>query len=150
INENDTSKKNIFWQIFSSKAASSICTLLPAYLLAVMGYQSIWTLFGAANQLLAALTLIACTMFFKKSGRRIFMLIIPTTIMLAVTYSSLVLNIMNKLRLFAAGAFNPNVDGIQLGIAVLLLILGILVAVSCAKKLLEKTQSEIELKTESE
>jgi carbon starvation protein len=119
-----------------------------------MGYQSIWTLFGAANQLLAALTLIACTMFFKKTGRRIFMLIIPTTIMLAVTYSSLVLNIMNKLRLFAAGAFTPNVDGIQLGIAVLLLILGILVAVSCAKKLLEKTQSEIEsnieLKTESE
>jgi len=143
INENDTSKKNIFWRIFGSKAAASICTLLPAYLLAVMGYEIIWTLFGAANQLLAALTLIACTLFFKKSGRRIFMLIAPTTIMLAVTYTSLVLNIMNKLRLFAAGAFNPKNDGIQLGIAVLLLILGILVAVSCAKKLLEKDRFKI-------
>jgi len=150
INENDTSKKNIFWRILGSKVAASICTLLPAYLLAVMGYEIIWTLFGAANQLLAALTLIACTLFFKKSGRRIFMLIAPTTIMLAVTYTSLVLNIRNKLRLFAAGAFNPKNDGIQLGIAVLLLILGILVAVSCAKKLLEKDRSEIGAETKPE
>ena len=138
INENDILKKNILLRIFSSKAAASIFTLLPAYLLAIMGYQNIWTLFGAANQLLAALTLIACTLFFKKSGRRIFMLIVPTTIMLAVTYTSLVLSIRNKFLLFTTGAFNPNVDGIQLGIAVLLLVLGILVAESCVKKLLKK------------
>ena len=137
-------KKNIFLRILSSKAAASIFTLLPAYLLAIMGYQNIWTLFGAANQLLAALTLIACMLFFKKSGRRIFMLIFPTIIMLAVTYTSLVLSIRNKLRLFTTGVFNPGVDGIQLGIAVLLLILGILVAVSCAKKLLEKDRLETE------
>jgi carbon starvation protein len=109
-----------------------------------MGYQSIWALFGAANQLLAALTLIACTLFFKKTGRRIFMLIIPTMIMLAVTYTSLVLSIKSKIELLLAGNFNPGVDGIQLGIAVLLLVLGILVAVSCAIKLLEKDQKEIE------
>jgi carbon starvation protein len=125
-------------KILRSKSAASVCTLLPAYLLAIMGYQSIWTLFGAANQLLAALTLIACTLFFKKTGRRIFMLIIPTVIMLAVTYSSLVLTMWGKLRLFMAGGFNAAVDGLQTAIAALLLVLGILVAVSCAAKLLQQ------------
>jgi len=144
IDISDKLKKNIFVRILSSKATASILTLLPAYLLAIMGYQSIWALFGAANQLLAALTLIGCTLFFKKTGRRVFMLIVPTTIMLAVTYTSLALSIINKVKLLLNGRFNPNVDGLQMGIAVLLLVLGILVAVSCAKKLLEKNQPETE------
>jgi carbon starvation protein len=138
IEDGDQKKGGIFFRVLSSKGTASLFTLLPAYLLAIMGYQNIWALFGAANQLLAALTLIACTLFFKKTGRRIFMLVIPTIIMLAVTYSSLALTIRNKLLLAAGGNFNMAVDGLQMGIAVLLLVLGILVAVSCAGKLLEK------------
>ena len=121
-----------------SKIAASVFTLVPAVLLAVSGYQNIWVLFGAANQLLAALTLIACTMFFKKTGRRIFMLVIPTVIMLAVTYTSLVLSIYNRIILLLQGNPNITVLGTQIFIALLLLILGILVAISCTKKLLEK------------
>jgi carbon starvation protein len=138
IETNDNTKKNIFHHIFGSKTAASIFTLLPAYLLAIMGYQNIWALFGAANQLLATLTLIACTLFFKKSGRKLFMLLIPTIVMLAVTYTSLTINIKNKFRLYQSGTFIVSVDGVQLAITVLLLILGILVAVSCTKKLLER------------
>ena len=139
---NISKKKSIFLRILDSKAAASVLTLLPAYLLAIMGYQNIWALFGAANQLLAALTLIACTLFFKKSGRKIFMLIIPTIIMLAVTFTSLSLSIRTKIILFQQGKFNMQIDGIQLGITVLLLILGVLVAASCARKLLEKESPE--------
>jgi carbon starvation protein len=131
-------KRNFLQKAGASKAAASLCTLAPAYLLAIMGYQNIWTLFGAANQLLAALTLIACTLFFKKSGRRYVMLVIPTVIMLAVTYSSLVLTIKNKLVLIHSPSFNAAVDGLQMVIAALLLILGIMVAVSCLIKLLKK------------
>ena len=72
------------------------------------------------------------------------MLILPTLIMLAVTYTSLILNVKNKLLLFKAGTFNPNADGIQLGITILLLVLGILVAISCAKKLLLPDNSDQE------
>jgi len=130
--------------LLNNKAAASVITLFPAYLLAIMGYQSIWALFGAANQLLAALTLIACTLFFKKTGRRVFMLIVPTTIMLIVTFTSLVLSIRSKIRLLLAGNFNLQADGIQLFIAVTLLVLGILVAVSCTIKLLGKDRKETE------
>ena len=138
VKEGEQKKGNVLFRILKSKPAASLCTLLPAYLLAIMGYQNIWTLFGAANQLLAALTLIACTLFFKKTGRRIFMLVIPTVIMLAVTYTSLALSIRDRILLFIKGEFNLAVHGLQLGIAALLLVLGILVAVSCAVKLLEK------------
>jgi len=137
-NEEASAANTLVRRMLNSKAAASICTLLPAYLLAIMGYQSIWTLFGAANQLLAALTLIGCTLFFKKTGRSFSMLIAPTIIMLTVTYTSLVLSIRSKFLKFSAGEFNPQVDGIQLGIAVMLLVLGILVAVSCAIKLMKK------------
>ncbi len=133
-----------FWvKILKNKAAASLFTLLPAYLLAIMGYQNIWALFGAANQLLAALTLIACTLFFKKTGRRFSMLLIPTIIMLAVTYTSLSLSIKNKIVLLTNSKFNLAVDGIQMCLAVLLLVLGILVAVSCAKKLVEKDKLSV-------
>jgi len=139
----DQKQNNNLWtKILRNKAASSIFTLLPAYLLAIMGYESIWALFGAANQLLAALTLIACTLFFKKSNRRYSMLIIPTVIMLAVTYTSLSISIIKKISLFIDGNFNPAVDGIQMFIAILLLVLGILVAVSCAVKLFGKSEDK--------
>jgi len=128
--------------ILNNKAAASVFTLGPAYLLAIMGYQNIWALFGAANQLLAALTLIACTLFFKKTGRRIFMIVVPTVIMLAVTYTSLSLSIKGKITLLLNGTFNAAVDGIQMCIAILLLVLGILVAASCAVKLLDKDQKK--------
>ncbi|MDR3247779.1 MAG: carbon starvation protein A [Treponema sp.] len=123
-------------KVLSSKAAASFCTLLPAYLLAILGYQNIWTLFGAANQLLAALTLLACALFLQRSRRKVVMLSIPTAIMLAVTYSSLVLTIITKVKLVVGGSFRPGVDGLQLVIALALLVLGVLVGVSCAVKLL--------------
>jgi len=138
IEQEAQSSENLINRIFKSKAAASIFTLAPALALAIMGYQSIWALFGAANQLLAALTLIACTMFFKKTGRRIMMLLIPTIIMLAVTFTSLILSIRDRAVLLYNGNPNTAVLGMQIGIAALLFVLGILVVVSCTKKLLEK------------
>ena len=132
---------NIIKRIMNSKTATSLLTLAPACLLAIFGYQNIWALFGAANQLLAALTLIACTMFFRKTGRRIVMLLIPTIVMFAVTFSSLIMAIRARAIMILHGNVDNTVLILQMGIATLLLILGILVAVSCAVKLLEKPES---------
>jgi carbon starvation protein len=140
--DQEKQKKSPWAVILKNRTAASVFTLVPAYLLAVMGYQNIWTLFGAANQLLAALTLIACTLFFKKTGRRIYMIIVPTVIMLAVTYTSLSLSIRAKIMLLLNVTFSAAVDGIQMCIAILLLVLGILVAASCAVKLLEKNENK--------
>jgi len=129
---------NLFIRALKSKSAASIFTLAPAFILAIMGYQTIWALFGAANQLLAALTLIACMMFLKKTGRKKAMLLVPTVIMLAVTFTSLVLSIKDRAVLLLHGNQNASAPVLQICIAALLLVLGILVAISCTVKLLEK------------
>ena len=141
LDEENAQEKNVLVRIIKSKTAASLFTLVPAWMLATMGYQSIWALFGAANQLLAALTLIACTMFFKKTGRRFFMLLIPTAVMIAVTFTYLTLSIRTRVLLIIKGSANVSILGLQIGIAALLLILGILVAVSCTRELLKKDKS---------
>jgi carbon starvation protein len=125
-------------KILASKPATSICTLLPAYLLAIMGYQNIWPLFGAANQLLAALTLVACALFLRKTRRKSIMLFIPAVIMMAVTFTSLVFTIKSKIIRISGGSLIFGADGLQLIIAVLLFVLGILVIVSCLAKMLSR------------
>jgi carbon starvation protein len=137
--------RNFFFRMLRSKTVASIFTLVPACLLAIMGYQNIWALFGAANQLLAALTLIACTLFFKKTGRRIMMLLAPTAIMLIVTFTSLILTIKDRVILLSRSNLAITVPVLQICIATLLLILGILVVISCTKKLLERTPDESDL-----
>ncbi|GHT73953.1 carbon starvation protein A [Spirochaetia bacterium] len=124
-------------RVMGSKAAASAFTLIPAYLLAILGYETIWALFGAANQLLAALTLIACMLFLKKSKRAVFMLIIPTVLMLIVTFSSLILTLTNKITKLGEGSFTIAGDGVQFVIAAVLLVLALMVAVSCTAKFLE-------------
>jgi carbon starvation protein len=141
IEEGGKNAGNLIFRALKSKSSSSVFTLAPAFLLAIMGYQTIWALFGAANQLLAALTLIACTMFFKKIGRETILLLIPTIIMLVVTFTSLVLSIRDRAILLLNGSQNVSVLGLQIGIAALLFVLGTLVAISCAAKLFEKSPS---------
>jgi len=137
IDQDEKSENKIF-RILRSKASATLFTLGPAFLLAIIGYQHIWALFGTANQLLAALTLIACTMFFKKTGKKIIVLIVPTVIMLIVTFTSLVISITSRANLLMQDSSNATVLWVQIGIAVLLLFLGILVTISCGKKLFEK------------
>jgi carbon starvation protein len=131
-------KPGTLTRILASKPLGSLCTLLPAYLLAVLGYQNIWPLFGAANQLLAALTLIACALFLKRTKRRGFMLFVPTVIMLAVTFTSLFLTIRTRIFRIINGNFTIASDGLQLLIAGLLLVLGIMVVASCAVRIWKK------------
>jgi len=139
IENEESGQVNPIFKILKSKPAASIFTLLPAYLLAILGYQNIWVLFGAANQLLAALALVACIMFMKKTGRRILVLFIPAVTMLAITFTSLVLSIKSRAVVLLRGDGNISALGLQIGIATLLLVLGILVVIFCAIKFLEKT-----------
>ncbi|MDR2795664.1 MAG: carbon starvation protein A [Spirochaetaceae bacterium] len=126
-------------KLLSNKYVATLITLVFGYLLAVIGYATIWPLFGAANQLLAALALISCAVFLKKTKRNGVMLWAPMLIMLAVTFTALVFTIKAKSGLLLNGGFKFEADGLQLVFAILLLILGIMVAVSGVKKLAEKS-----------
>lgn len=123
-------------KFFGNKYIATIFTLIFGYFLAVAGYQNIWPLFGSANQLLAALALIACAVFLKKTNRQGAMLYIPMIAMLAVTFTALFFTISAKWgKLMGDAPFAFASDGLQLIFAVLLLFLGIMVAVSGISKL---------------
>jgi carbon starvation protein len=134
----DKEKDHVLLKFLSNKYVATVLTLVFGYLLAIIGYATIWPLFGAANQLLAALSLISCAVFLKKTNRQGVMLWLPMLIMLAVTFTALFFTIKAKTALLTGGGFKFEADGLQLIFAILLLILGIMVAVSGIKKLTEK------------
>ena len=137
----DTDEGNMKpWQkIATNKYVSTILTLVLAYLLAKVGYKEIWPLFGSGNQLLSVLALVACAVFLKKTKRQGAMLWIPMAFMIAVTFSALGMTIYRLGgQLFTTGLDLGNT--LQLIFAVLLLLLGIIVAVQGIKKLTEKNE----------
>ncbi len=53
-------------------------------------WRTFWTLFGTANQLLAALTLLGISVWLKRSGRRCWYTVIPMIFVMVVTLTALV------------------------------------------------------------
>ncbi|MCL2155886.1 MAG: carbon starvation protein A [Leptospirales bacterium] len=141
--QEEETKKLSIQKILSKSYVASACTLGSAYLLAIHGYQNIWPIFGASNQLLAVLSLAGCAVFIKHTRKRGFMLIIPAVVMMTVTFTSLIFSIKNKIILFLSGNFNMAIDGFQFVILIMLFILGLIVLISCGKKLLKQTPDPV-------
>ena len=104
-------------KLLMDKYASTALTLALAYALCLAGYMNIWPLFGAANQLLSALVLIALALFLKTTGRKGWMLYVPMTFMFLVTMSALVLSVVGIAGKLASGEFTLMVDGLMLYIS---------------------------------
>lgn len=131
----DTSKMPGWQKVLTNKYFATIITLFFGYLLTLGGYNNIWPLFGSANQLLAALVLIALAVFLKTTGRTGWTLYIPMFVMLAVTFTALIQKTIALVSNIAGGQATFLVDGLQFIVAILLMVLGVLVAFSCLKKL---------------
>ena len=69
---------------------STTITVALGAVLAVAGWSKIWPIFGSANQLLAALALMAVALWLKKYKKSFSMLTIPMIFMLIVTLTALV------------------------------------------------------------
>ena len=127
-------------KLFTNKYFATVITLFFGFLLCLGGYNNIWPLFGAANQLLASLVLIALSVFLLTTGRKGWMLYAPMCIMLVVTFTALVQSVIGIFtKIFVTGGFVFMIDGLQLIVALLLMALGLMVAVSCFKKLFQKS-----------
>lgn len=140
--EKEEKDYNMVEKVCTNKYFATGITLVLAYVLAKVGYASIWPLFGSANQLLSALALIACAVFFKSTKRQGWMLWVPMVIMLVVTLVALTLTIVSKTQLLVGGT-SANIvgDGLQLTFAVALFALGVTVAFQGIKKMLQKQKA---------
>ena len=139
--EDDPAKASPISKVMTNKYFATVITLVLAYLLAKVGYAEIWPLFGSANQLVSALELIACGVFLKKTNRQGVMLWVPMFFMLVVTFSALGMTIVKLVNAFAAGGLTVGTF-LQLVFAVLLLILGVIVAGAGIRKLFVKKNEQ--------
>ena len=142
-----------FATVFMTMCVSALCntyfstviTLLCGFVLTKIGYANIWPLFGSANQLLRALVLITLCVFLKVTGRSNKMLFPPLIIMLCVTFTALVQRLIAMVKAIqnAAAVTIPAGtttwgkvfigNGLQLIIAILLIVLGLIIVVNSAK-----------------
>ena len=75
---------------------ATIITILPAMLLTFSGsWSAIWPIFGSANQLLAALALLAISAWMINRGKKPYFTLIPMFFMMAVALSALSVFIFN-------------------------------------------------------
>ncbi len=127
-------------KVLANPFVATAITVVLGVSLGMTGYTKIWPLFGAANQLLAAIGLLAVCTWLGEVGKNNKMFFVPMTFMLAVTVCSLIQTIIAKMGAFISGA----ADGwalVQSVIAVLLVVLSLVLA-SIAVKTLRKQHQE--------
>ena len=93
-------------------------TVVLGIALGMTGYTKIWPLFGAANQLLAALGLIAVCAWLGDAGRNNRMFFIPMCFMLVVTIFSLVQTVIAKVS--AGGDIWNYIQALLAGLLIVL------------------------------
>ena len=119
----------------SNPYVATLITVVLGIGLGLTGYSNIWPLFGAANQLLAALGLLAVATWLGKAGKNNKMFLFPMAFMLIVTIVSLCQTIQSNVAGIMAGAAGTGWCWVRAVIAVLLVILAIVLAVDGVKTL---------------
>lgn len=107
---------------------ATILTVVLGIALGMTGYSKIWGLFGAANQLLAGIGLLAVAAWLANCGKNNKMFLIPMAFMIVVTICSLCLTIKNQIGIISKGGadWGPWAQAI---IGVLLVVLAIFLVV---------------------
>ena len=118
-----------FKKVVTNPYVATIITVVLGIALGMTGYAKIWALFGAANQLLAALGLLAVAAWLGTMGKNNKMFLFPMAFMLIVTIVSLCQTILTNFNTAMAGTGETMWCWIRAGIGTLLVILAIVLAV---------------------
>ena len=130
------SKSLTGWRkVITNPYVATAITVVAGVALGLTGYAKIWALFGAANQLLAALGLLAVCCWLGKIGRNNKMFYFPMFFMLVVTLTSLAFTIKTQITGIIAGGEGVAWFYIRGIIGVLLVILAIDLVVEGVKAL---------------
>ncbi|OGU38402.1 MAG: hypothetical protein A2X61_11415 [Ignavibacteria bacterium GWB2_35_12] len=126
-----------FGGIFKNRYFASGASLVFAYLLCIgSGYQIIWPIFGASNQLIGTLALFTASAYlFGIKAPKLYTLI-PAFLMLIITESSLFYQVF--------WSFLPKNQYLLLFIAIILFILGLFVAFEATKKIFSKKNIQLQ------
>lgn len=105
-----------------------------------LSLSQIWGLFGAANQLLAGIALMAVAAWLGNAGKNNKMFYVPMVFMLAATLTSLVITVKNKLVMIGGGAAAWG-DWFQLVFAAAMAVLAVILVIEGFQTLFMKKKS---------
>ena len=133
-----------FKKMISNPFVSTLITVIMGGMLMLGGYDKIWPLFGAANQLLAALALLACAAWLGNVGKNNKMFYIPMVFMLLATLTSLAITFKTKLGRLMNPPEVPTVpaDVLQVLFSAVLFVLAFILVVEGWKTLTSKKPAE--------
>jgi carbon starvation protein len=117
------------WHGNTGAIAGTLITIaLPVYFLAYSGpgmWSKFWTLFGASNQLLAALTLLSVTMWLYQARQRIAFTLLPMLFVLTITLWALIKIALGNLQ----ATKGPGIELVNAISAIALVALAIYLAI---------------------
>lgn len=120
--------------ILSNRFLGTGISILAAYLFIISGTATtIWPIFGSANQLLAALALLAVSTWLAHMKKKNWFVVIPMIFMFVVTLTALVSMALNK---FGSGHYILGT------VSVLLLVVAIFLVIQGTRTLLFKRQPQ--------
>lgn len=130
-----------FKRILTNPYVATLITVVLGIALGMTGYAKIWALFGAANQLLAALGLLAVAAWLGTMGKNNKMFLFPMAFMLIVTIVSLCQTILTNFKNATAGTGEVLWCWIRAGLGTLLVILAIVLAVEGVQTIMSKKKA---------
>ena len=130
-----------FKRILTNPYVATLITVVLGIALGMTGYAKIWALFGAANQLLAALGLLAVAAWLGTMGKNNKMFLFPMAFMLVVTIVSLCQTILTNFKAATAGTGEILWCWIRAGLGTLLVILAIVLAIEGVQTIMSKKKA---------
>ena len=114
-------------------------TVVLGVVLGMTGYSKIWGLFGAANQLLAGIGLLAVATWLGNIGKNNKMFLAPMAFMIVVTICSLGVTIKNQIGIISAGGadWGPYAQAV---LGVLLIVLAVVLVIEGIQTLTGKNK----------
>ena len=127
-------------KFFSNPFVSTLIMVVIGCGMGFMGLSQIWGVFGAANQLLAGIAMLAVATWLGQIGKNNKMFFFPMIFMLAATITSLITTIIKKIALIGAAGAAWG-DWFQMIWSIALVILAVILVVQGVQSLGKKKEA---------
>ena len=128
-------------KFFAQPLVSTLIMVVIGCGMGFMNLSQIWGVFGAANQLLAGIAMLAVATWLGQIGKNNKMFFVPMIFMLAATITSLFLTIVAKIKMIAGGAAAWG-DWFQMIWSIALIVLAVILVIQGIEVLGKKEEKK--------
>ena len=128
-------------KFFSHPLVSTLIMVIIGCGMGFMSLSQIWGVFGAANQLLAGIAMLAVAAWLGNIGKNNKMFFVPMVFMLCATITSLIMTIIGKIKLIAAAGAAWG-DWFQMIWSIGLIVLAVILVVEGVQVMTKKEKKQ--------